>query len=251
MVKQNERMLAEFGNPIQNYFVLGLGAALLFCLIIGLVWSIGASSAFPAAVCGISILGLVALLWINFSHWKKLAVGDRSRRLHWDIDLPESQRLKLSREVTELARILEIPEEQMSDLLSAYIVAEDLALRQIQQEARIPLMRHVVVGNTPFDAVIVKGDLITCVEVTFLVTPIISQEKIDLVLKKVAAPMRTLKNLKIDARVRLLLVLVTQLDSAAEAQLRSSVSKKFGATPVGVDIRLLDFEALQKIYALE
>ena len=43
----------------------------------------------------------------------------------------------------ELSRILEVGTEQMSDLQSAYIVAEDLALRQIQQEEDVPLMRHV------------------------------------------------------------------------------------------------------------
>ncbi|MBK7706746.1 MAG: hypothetical protein IPN69_21520 [Acidobacteria bacterium] len=251
MVKQNERLLAEFGNPTPNYLVLGIGAFMLVGLLVGLIWSIAAGSGFAAVLFGLSAVGLVALLWLNFAHWRKLSAGERNRNLHWEIDLPESQRLKLSREVVELARILEIPREQLSDLLSAYIVAQDLALRQIQQEARMPVLRHVVVGNTPFDGVIVKGDLITCVEVTFLVTPIVSQEKINIVLKKVAAPMKSLKNLKIDARVRLLLVLVTQLDDAAEAQLRSSLVKKFGSTPVDVDIRLLDFEALQKIYAMD
>ncbi len=251
MVKQNERLLADFGNPAPNYPVLGIGGFILVGLIVGLIWSAAAGSGFPAAIFGLSAAGLVVLLWLNFSHWKKLSAGDRNRRISWDIDLPESQRIKLNREVHELARILEIPKEQMSDLLSAYIVAEDLALRQIQQEARMPLMRHVTVGTTPFDAVILKGDLITCVEVTFLVTPIVSQEKINLILKKIAAPMKSLKNLKIDARVRLLLVLVTQLDDASEAQLRSSLVKKFGSTPVDVDIRLLDFEALQKIYAMD
>jgi hypothetical protein len=251
MVKQNERLIAEFGNPIPNYPVLGIGVFLIVCLIAGLIASVASGGTFAALAFAVSAVGLVLLLWLNFGHWKRLSVSERNRKMHWEIDLPESQRLKLSREVQELARILEIPREQLSDLLSAYIVAEDLALRQIQQEARLPLMRHVVVGNTPFDAVIVKGDLITCVEVTFLVTPIISQEKINLVLKKVAAPLRSLKNLKIDARIRLLLVLVTQLDEAAEAQLRSSLGKKFASTPVDVDIRLLDFEALQKIYALD
>ncbi len=251
MVKQNERLLPEFGNPAPNYIVLGIGAVLLICLIAGLVWSIAAGSAFPIFVFAIAALGLTVLLWLNYTHWKRLAAGGRNRNLAWDIDLPDSQRMKLNKEVLELARILEIPREQMSDLLSAYVVAEDLALRQIQQEARMPLMRHVVVGNTPFDAVIVKGDLITCIEVTFLVTPIVSQEKINIVMKKVTAPMKALKNLKIDARLRLLLVLVTQLDATAEAQLRSSLVKKFQSTPVDVDIRLLDFEALQKIYAMD
>ena len=46
--------------------------------------------------------------------------------------------------------------EQLGDLQSAYIVAEDLALRQIQQEENIPLMRHVSVGGVPFDAVMIK-----------------------------------------------------------------------------------------------
>jgi hypothetical protein len=251
MVKQNERLLPEFGNPTPNYIVLGIGAFLLVCLVAGLIWAVAAGNSFPIFVFAATSVGLIALMRLNYSHWKKLSAGDRNRNIGWDIDLPESQRVKLNREVLELARILEIPKAQLSDLLSAYIVAEDLALRQIQQEARMPLMRHVIVGNTPFDGVIVKGDLITCVEVTFLVTPIVSQEKINIVLKKVVAPMRALKNLKIDARVRLLLVLVTQLDAAAEAQLRSSLVKKFSSTPVDVDIRLLDFEALQKIYAME
>jgi hypothetical protein len=46
-----------------------------------------------------------------------------------------------------------------------------------------------------------------------------------------------------------LLVLVTQLDEEGEAKLRSKLVSKFSSTPVDVDIRLLDFQTLQKIYA--
>lgn len=251
MVKHNDSPLVNFPGQAPGTLVLGIGGVVLVCLVVGLVTALVSGSFLPAVLFVVSIALLSVFLAVNFAQLKRIAAGQKNRSINWDIDLPESQRLKLKQEVRELARILEIPSEQMSDLLSAYIVAEDLALRQIQQEARLPLMRHVVIGNTPFDAVLVKGDLITCIEVTFLVTPNISQEKINLILKKVAAPLKSLKNLKIDARVRLLLVIVTQLDEVGESQLRASLGKKFGSTPVDVDIRLLDFEALQKIYAAE
>ena len=249
MVK-NERPLLNFARSEPNYLVLIAGLVVLVCLLIGLVSSAGAGSFGLAALFLVSALALVFFLWTNVSEWKNARRGS-DRQLAWDIDLPESQRLKLNAEVIHLAKILDISQEQLSDLLSAYIVAEDLALRQIQQEARVPVMRHVQIGETPFDGVIVKNNLVTCIEVTFLVTPNISQEKINQILNKMAATETAFKSLKVDAKMRLLLVLVTQLDGAGEAQLRASLVKKFGETPVDVDIRLLDFEALQRIYAME
>ena len=47
------------------------------------------------------------------------------------------------------------------------------------------------------------------------------------------------------------MVLVTQLDERDVTELRSSIGKKiFPETPVDIDIRLRDFEELQKIYAV-
>lgn len=252
MIKQSERTLVNFARPSSNYLVLAIGVIVLICLVIGLISAVSSQSTIAAVLFGVSTFGLVVFLLLNLNHWKRLAVGEQHKSLSWEVDLPESQRLKLNQEVKELAEILEIPDEQMSDLLSAYIVAEDLALRQIQQEARLPLMRHVQIGNTPFDGVLVKNDLITCVEVTFLVTPKISKEKINQVLQKISLPVKSLKNLKTKARLRLLLVMVTQLDEAQENQLRDLIVERFktSSTPVDVDIRLLDFEELQKIYAV-
>lgn len=251
MIKQNERALANFARPGSNFLVLAAGTAALVCLAIGLVWTISMPSFGLAGLFLLSILGLAFFLWTNMNQWKKITIGEENKRLLWEIDLPESQRQKLNHEVIALAKILDISQEQLSDLLSAYIVAEDLALRQIQQEARMPVMRHVQIGNVPFDGVLVKQEVVTCIEVTFLVTPNISQEKINLIMNKMAATKRSFSLLKIGARMRLLLVLVTQLDQQAEAQLRSSLVKKFGQTPVDVDIRLLDFEGLQKIYTID
>jgi hypothetical protein len=251
MIKQNERGLANFARPASNFWVLAAGTIALICLAIGLVSTLSAESYGLAGLFLLSIFGLVFFLWTNLNQWKRITVGETNQRLAWEIDLPESQRQKLNHEVIALAKILDISQEQLSDLLSAYIVAEDLALRQIQQEARMPVMRHVQIGNVPFDGVLVKQDVVTCIEVTFLVTPNVSQEKINLIMNKMASTKKAFSQLKIGAKTRLLLVLVTQLDQTAEAQLRSSLVKKFGQTPVDVDIRLLDFESLQKIYAMD
>ena len=250
MIKHNERGLANFARPTSNFWVLGAGTIALVCLVIGLLSTLSNGSHGLAALFLLSIFGLVFFLWTNINQWKRIAVGESNKHLAWEIDLPESQRQKLNTEVISLAKILDISQEQLSDLLSAYIVAEDLALRQIQQEARMPVMRHVQIGSVPFDGVLVKNDVVTCIEVTFLVTPNIGQEKINLIMNKMASTKRAFGTLQIGAKMRLLLVLVTQLDQQAEAQLRSSLVKKFGETPVDVDIRLLDFESLQKIYAM-
>lgn len=251
MVKQNERALGNFARRGSNFLVLAAGTIALICLAIGLISTLASQNYGLSGLFLLSILGLVFFLWTNLSQWRRLTVGETNQRLAWEIDLPESQRQKLNHEVIALAKILDISQEQLSDLLSAYIVAEDLALRQIQQEARMPVMRHVQIGNVPFDGVLVKQDIVTCIEVTFLVTPNISQEKINLIMSKMASTKRAFSRLNTGAKMRLLLVLVTQLDQQAEAQLRSSLVKKFGATPVDVDIRLLDFEGLQKIYTID
>lgn len=251
MVRPKESVLVNFSRPAPNYPVLAVGVIVLICLAVGIVSALGLKNYGLAALFLVSILGLIYLLWTNFNQWKQLAAGENNKNLAWEIDLPDSQRNKLNTEVSHLSKILDISQEQLGDLFSAYIVAEDLALRQVQQEARIPVLRHVQIGQTPFDGVLVKRDVITCVEVTFLITPNISQEKVNLLLNKMTSTQKAFKQLKVGAKMRLLLVLVTQLDQAGESQLRASLVKKFGSTPVDVDIRLLDFESLQKIYAMK
>lgn len=249
MVKP-ERTIVSFARPVPNYPLLIVGAIVIFLLLIGLFSSFQLQNTLLSVLFLLSIFGVAGFFRMNLSYQRRVAASEKTKHLAWDIDLPTSQQTKLSTEVINLAKLLEISQEQLSDLLSAYIVAEDLALRQIQQEARIPVMRHVQIGQTPFDGVLVKNDLITCIEVTFLVTPQVSQEKINLYLEKIAAAKSFFEELSIDGKLRLLLVLVTQLDQAGEAALRSSLVKKFEDTPVDVDIRLLDFEGLQKIYAM-
>ena len=249
MVK-NERSIVDFARPATNYPLLAIGAIVLFFLLAGLISAFRVQNTLFAVLFILSIIGTAIFFAINLNYRKRLANGEKAKSLAWNIELPTIQQAKLKTEVIGLAKTLEISQEQLGDLLSAYIVAEDLALRQIQQEARIPILRHVQIGQVPFDGILVKQDLITCIEVTFLVAPIVTQEKINQYLSKITTAKKALKDLKIDGKMRLLLVLVTQLDQRGEAELRSSLVKKFADTTVDVDIRLLDFESLQKIYAM-
>ena len=71
-------------------------------------------------------------------------------------------------------------------------------------------------------------------------------------LKKVAQAKKDLAEMKSRLRLRLMLVLVTQLSNEEEEQLRGIlVSRRFTDTPVDIDIRLLDFEMLQRVYVSE
>ena len=181
-----------------------------------------------------------------------LSAAKDEKRIDCETALPEIQRQNLNLEVFELSKILEVESAQISDLQSAYIVAEDLAMRQIQQEENVPLMRHVTLGKAPFDAVLIKNGVISCIEVAFLVSPDIRQEKLDAMMRKIALVKKAFGETGIGMKIRLMMVLVTQLTSEDGDQLRSVLnSKRFSDTPVDIDIRLLDFEELQKIYVTD
>ncbi len=204
---------------------------------------------FIAALFIFPFFSISILTWLILRHSKKLIISSQDTFLDWEPITPELQKRKLNTEVKELSGILQISTEQLTDLRSAYIVAEDLALRKVQNETRIPMMRKILIGNSDFDGIWVDKDLITCVEVTFVVSPAVDQKKIDRIMRKAAAAKNALMKSRKGSRVRLLLVIVTQLEENAEAQLRSNVKSTFKSTPVDVDIRFIDFLGLQQAYA--
>ncbi len=184
---------------------------------------------------------------------QRLSARSDHRRLDWVACEPDVQRENLNVEVAELARVLQIEPEQESDLQSAYIVAEDLALRQIQQEENVPILRHVSLGATPFDAILVKNDIVCCIDLSFLVVPDLRQEKIDAVFKRMSTVKKHFDLKGVKMRLRLMIVLVTQLTVEDDERLRSTLSRKrFEQTPVeSLEIRFLDFESLQRIYVTD
>lgn len=251
MQKAEDDSLSRFAkvDPLDRR-ILALAGAANFLLLIGAVASFRAGQTLTGSLLLLSLLASAAFLVLNIRHWKGLFAAADYRDLVWSIAIPDVQRAKLSEEVSDLAKTLNMSSEQVSDLLSAYIVAEDLALRQVQHETKLPLARHITIGKTPFDAVFARQDTITCVEVTFLVTSHLPQAKINVILNKLATAQKFLGATGAGARLRLLLVIVTQMDRVAETELRSTLARKFSATPVDVDIRLIDFDSLQRVFAL-
>ncbi|MEO7539770.1 MAG: hypothetical protein ABIV21_07065 [Pyrinomonadaceae bacterium] len=246
-------------NPLTRFerrkinYPLAAAAIVLFCvLIVGVVFSARSGDLESAAIFAAAIALFAIVLLLDMSANRRLAAVDDRKFINWDSAVPEIQRQNVNVEVRELARLLKVGNDQLPDLLSAYIVAEDLGLRQIQQEENLPLMRHVSIGKTPFDAILVDQDLITCIEVAFLVVPDIRQEKIESMLKKITLAKRNLAEMRSRLRLRLMVVLVTQISVEEEEQLRGMlVTRRFSDTPVDIDIRLLDFEMLQRVYVSE
>ncbi|MEO6050366.1 MAG: hypothetical protein ABIP78_03440, partial [Pyrinomonadaceae bacterium] len=220
MAKKTDNPLSRFEEHKINYPLVAAAVVLFGVLIAGVVLSAQAQDMtnvglFLAAAAVFAIMVLVDIA----DKRRKAAVDDR-KFIRWDAAMPELQRQNVNIEVRELARLLSVGIDQLPDLLSAYIVAEDLALRQIQQEENLPLMRHVQIGRTPFDAILVDQDLITCIEVSFLVVPDVRQERIESMLKKITLAKKNLAEMKSRLRLRLMLVLVTQLTPDEEEILR-------------------------------
>lgn len=261
----SKNKVSSNGKKQANYFPLLIVLIIIACAAVGSVlvfasknfsdvqrWTlIGFLIAFPVFGILISLFGSAVSEWLTMREVRKISMTDSRRNTAWDILPPDTQKKKLTAEVKKLAALMDIPDEQLSDLLSAYIVAEDLALREIQFEEKIPLLRHVSIGGCDYEAILYNDEKLICMDVTFLVAPEIKQEKLDTILKKVGQTKIVMSKLRPELKVELLVVLVTQLDKEEETKLKKSLGKdRFPNTPVSVDIRLKDFEKLQKHYAI-
>ena len=252
MPEQSDNSLARFERPTISYSLLIVGLLTTVCLGAGVALSVSTKNWPAAGLFVLSLLTTAVLTFLYISRNRRVTAASDRKFIKWDSALPELQRQNVNLEVRELARLLGVENDSINDLLSAYIVAEDLALRQIQQEEKHPLLRHVQLGTTPFDAILIDQDMITCIEVSFLVVPDVRQDKIEAMLKKINVAKKNLADMKLRMRIKLMLVLVTQLTPEQEEHLRGVlITRRFSDTPVDIDIRLLDFEALQKTYVTD
>ncbi len=257
-MKPDKPIQLDTANPTRNFLavvvVLVIFVLFLISLSIALALNYFDATKQTAVVVTIVLLpfaGLILATGFIYRHSQRLFALSKYEDLILQLAPPESQRRRLNAEVKELAAVMDITEEQLGDLRAAYILAEDLALRQIEQEKKSPLKRHIMVGDAEFDAVFISRDVLTFVEVTFLVTPHISQERIDEIFEKINSVKRNFHHIRRNSRFRLLLALVTQLDISGESDLRSSLAQKFAGTPVDVDVRFFDFEELQQNFTEE
>ncbi|MEZ5421965.1 MAG: hypothetical protein R2682_15645 [Pyrinomonadaceae bacterium] len=252
MAKPADNPFSRLERPRTNWPFVIVGVVLALILAVGIVLSLREANWLLTLLfaASLGVFAMIALLHIASE--RRLAAVDDRRFVSWNTAATEVQRQSVNVEVRELARLLEVDDDQLTDLLSAFIVAEDLALRQIQQEESLPLMRHVSIGGASFDGILVDQDLITCIEVAFLVRPDLRPERTAAIMKKIATAKHGLHAMKSRLRLRLMIVLVTQLTENEMITLRNVLkAQRFNDTPVDVDIRMLDFELLQKLYVSE
>lgn len=164
---------------------------------------------------------------------------------------PEQQKRKLNLAVSVVMQTLSLPEAQAADVRSAYVIAEDLALRQAEINQQMPFMRHVVLEGVPFDAVAVKNKEIFCAEVEFLPKPVFPPERLAAVYDKVDYAKQRVKLSRSDVKVSLILILVTQL-AANEEDFHKELRKELQAhCPVDVISLIFNFEELQHSFLHE
>jgi hypothetical protein len=248
MAETEIRTAVEINRPLPGYPLMIIGGFVFLCLAAVIVLAV------QAAAWSIMIIGVFALVgtlaYIYFKSINK-PVG-LEHRLEWQPALIEVQKQSLALEVEGIASALQLDPWQTTELFSAYVIAEDLSLREIQQLHTSPMIRHLQVGGAPFDALIIKPDELICVEVSFVVTPELRQEKVDSMLKKMGTVRRFLTSQKLDVNLHLLIVVVTQLTPEDVEALRSQLtSKRFPDSPVNIDIHFIDFENLQRQYVTE
>ncbi|MDM7921124.1 MAG: hypothetical protein QUS14_02400 [Pyrinomonadaceae bacterium] len=252
MAKQLDNSFFVFSKPASALPQMLIAGGLGFLMVTGLILSVLAGNWPLTAIFALAFIGISVLAFYAWDLTRKVTAYKRQQSVAWETALPEIQRQNLNIQVTELAHILDVEPEQITDLQSAYIVAEDLALRQIQQEENVPILRNVSIAGVPFDTVLVRGSDLICGEVVFLVAPELKQEKIDSILHKAAAVSEGVEKMKLGLSVRLMLVLITQLTPEDERYLRTTLgTDRFKGTPVDIDIRFLDFEVLQRIFVTE
>ncbi|QYO65437.1 hypothetical protein [Leptolyngbya sp. 7M] len=252
MQNRLENTSSVFENRVSLFSLVATGTMLVVLVLIGGLISANSGN-WPAALIFILVLlGLVGYLGFIRFRFRRMTSRLGLGQIEWSSAIPELQRQSLNIEVRELSRILDVGDGQLTDLQSAYIVAEDLALRQIQHEEGVPILRHVSVAEVPFDAVFQKDGVLVCCEVVFLVSPELRRDRINSMLKKIAQTKTAIESKGKVASVRLMMILVTQMVSSDEELLRAFLKKEnFAETPVDIDIRLLDFESLQRLYITE
>jgi hypothetical protein len=247
-----ETAIARLAVPraSSRYAVVAAAALLGGSLLAGLVYALVQGSTAVAVLFALALAGTAVLFYLRTELVKPSR--ENAGRVAWNTAQPEIQRQHLNVEVAELSKVLDVSSDNISDLQTAYIVAEDLALRQIQFEENAPLLRHVSLAGVPFDALLAKGRKAICIETAFLVEPDVRQEKIDAILRKMKTVTAALRENGLSLEPVLMMVLITQLPPEDIPVLKRMMNtSRFRETPVDIDVRFLDFEKLQETYVID
>lgn len=250
MSKNEKPPVFDLAEPSRKVLLSVVGLTLFVLLLIAFSISAAVKILEPThqtfavvLLLAVPLFGLAAAVWLIFRNLNSLLRNNKTEI--WELLSPEEQKSKFDEKIKTLASETEISVESLGDLRTAYLVAEDLGLRQIESERKTSVARRIRVAETNFDGAFFSRNAFNFVEVLFLTEPHFTAQKAQDYLKKTETVKRKLARLNLNAKIKLLLVLVTRMEENEKAKLRSILADKFNETPVDIDIRLLDFETLQ------
>ena len=245
MAEETAKPAVEIDRPTPNFPLVIIGGFVFLCLAGAIILAATTNAWAMMIVLAFGLAGFAAYLYFNSVRRPE----GLQHRLEWKPALTQVQKQSLVLEIEGIAASLDLDPWQTTDLFTAYVVAEDLALRRIQQDHSAPMIRHLQVGGTPFDALIIENDELICIEVSFVVKPDLRQEKVDAMLRKMGTVKRYLASQRLDVSLRLLIVVVTQLTPEEVDEIKGRLTRKrFPDSPVNIDIHFFDFEELQQTY---
>lgn len=248
MADETTKTAVEIERPRPNFPLIFIGGFVFLCLAAAIILAATANAWAMMIILSFALAGFAAYLYFNSAHKPE----GLQHRLEWRPALTEVQKQNLALEIEGIAASLELDPWQTTEMFSAYVVAEDLALRRVQQDHTAPMIRHLQVGGAPFDALIIEHDELICVEVSFLVKPDLRQEKVDAMLRKMGTVKRYLASQRLGVGLRLMIVVVTQLTPEEVDALKGGLTgKRFPDSPVNIDIHFFDFEELQRTYVTD
>jgi hypothetical protein len=245
MADETAKPAVEIERPRPNFPLIFIGGFVFLCLAAAIILAANANAWAMMIVLSFALAGFAAYLYFNSVR----RPAGLQQRLEWEPALTEVQKQSLALEIEGIAASLDLDPWQTTEMFSAYVVAEDLALRRIQQDHSAPMIRHLQVGGAPFDALIIEHDELICIEVSFVVRPDLRQEKVDSMLRKMGTVKRFLASQRLDVTLRLMIIVVTQLTPDEIDALKGRLTgKRFPDSPVNIDIHFFDFEELQRTY---
>jgi len=249
MARQIENSLERFVPGRASVAIPLLAGGVSFVLLAVAFYFLASGSYTLGGLMLFSLVGLAVFFYLSARERARLLGRGAARSLEWKAAPHELQRQNLNVAAKELARILEKGHDSGTEIHTALIVAEDLALRRIQQEEGVPVVRHTSVAGIPFDAMFIKGDALVCADVTFLVIPTLKQERVAAMMNKIAAVKRSVDAMNVGLTVRLMIVVTTQMADDELNELRKSLdTRRFESTVTDVDVRFLNFDELQRSF---
>src|SRR4051794_24533447 len=123
MASPNKNPLARVERPKRNYPLIAAAVILIGLLLAGIGLAARDGNFVLIAIFVAALMLLAIVLLLDVAEKRRLEAIDDRKFIHWDAAMPEVQRQNVNLEVRELGRLLNVGAGQLTDLLSAYVVA--------------------------------------------------------------------------------------------------------------------------------